>query len=83
MGEPQDSYAADFTSTAKGACERCGAKARKATDLKYMHHKNPKKLGHHLCLQCYDKYLNKEGTLRRTSGGTSQQSTPESRVIHQ
>ena len=82
MGEPQSSYAANFTSIARdGACDICGGKAI----LKYMHHKNPLKPGHHLCPKCYDKYLNKEGTVRRSSaGGTSQQSMgqTEQRVIH-
>jgi hypothetical protein len=31
-----------------------------------MHHRNPNKLGRHLCPKCYDRYLNKEGTVRRS-----------------
>jgi hypothetical protein len=68
MGEPQGSYAANFTSTANDACDVCGDKAV----LKYMHHKNPKKAGHYLCPKCYNKYLNKEGTVSRSSSGISQ-----------
>lgn len=63
MGEPQCSYAADFTSNAKDTCDVCNVKA---SGVKYMHHRNPNKLGRHLCPKCYDRYLNKEGTVRRS-----------------
>jgi hypothetical protein len=66
MGE-LSSYAAEFTSKARGVCEICGDMA----NLKYMQHKNPLKHGRNLCPKCYNKYCNKEGTVRRSSGGTS------------
>ncbi|KAM6488841.1 hypothetical protein JOM56_015699 [Amanita muscaria] len=71
MSEPSSShYAADFTSTGaakEGTCENCGTTAV----LKHMHNKDRSKLGRDLCLQCYQYYLNKNGTIRRSSGGTS------------
>lgn len=82
MGEPEGSYyAADFTSTVKDTCDACGGKAL----LKYMRHKNPMKVGHHLCPICYDRYLNKEGTVHRSSSGSMRHSVTvtERQVIHQ
>ncbi len=72
MGEPQGSYyAAEFTSTVNDTCGVCGGKAV----LKYMRHKNPEKTGRYLCPECYNRYLNKEGTMRRSSGGSTRQSS--------
>ena len=78
MAEPQGSYAAEFTSMGKdSSCDICGQKAK----LKYMHHKNPAKLGRHLCPSCYERYLNKAGTARRSSGTVSLTSDHR-QVIH-
>lgn len=66
MGEPQSSYAADFSPTVKNTCDVCKTEAT----LKYMRHKNPEKLGRHLCSNCYQHYLNKEGTIRRSATET-------------
>lgn len=80
MGEPQSSYAADFTSNTTDTCDICNVKT---SGVKYMHHKNPNKLGRHLCPKCYDRYLNKEGTVRRSIAQTAQISGTEHRqVIH-
>ena len=67
--EPQGSYyAAEFTSTVNDTCDVCGGKAL----LKYMHHKNRQKTGHHLCPSCYDRYLNKAGTVHQSGGRSTQ-----------
>ena len=80
MGELGVSYAADFTSATNGTCDICGVQAI----LKYMRHKNPEKLGRHLCPTCYHRYLNKEGTVRRSHTGTQQGVATEHRqAIHQ
>ena len=77
MAESQGSYATEFTSIGKDSCDICGEKAK----LKYMHHKNPTKPGRHLCPRCYERYLNKAGTARRSSG-TASLTSDHRQVIH-
>ena len=80
MEELQGSVAAEFTSIVERACEIC----RTCTILKYMHHKNPKKAGHHLCPQCYLYYTNKAGSV--CQGGQEdlpQFETENQQAIHQ
>ena len=61
MREFESSCAADFTTTTvKDTCDACNAKA---TTVKYMQHKNPNKIGRHLCSNCYRHYYKKEGTV--------------------
>ncbi|KAM6489625.1 hypothetical protein JOM56_014947 [Amanita muscaria] len=66
-------YAADFTSidaAKEGTCESCGTTAV----LKHMQNKDHSKLGRDLCPRCYQHYLNKNGTIRRSSGTVTQTS---------
>ncbi|KIL64085.1 hypothetical protein M378DRAFT_11669 [Amanita muscaria Koide BX008] len=74
MREPSSShYAADFTSIGaakEGTCENCGTTAV----LKHMQNKDHSKLGRDLCPRCYQHYLNKNGTIRRSSGTVTQTS---------
>ena len=68
---PGSSYAADFTSVKvikEGSCENCGNTAV----LKHMQSKDRSKLGWDLCPNCYQYYLNKNGTVRRSSAQTPQ-----------
>jgi hypothetical protein len=68
-GEPSGhgSYAANFSTTVKKTCDTCKAEA----NVKFMHHIDPQKCGRHLCPNCWQHYLNKEGTVRRSTTQTA------------
>ena len=72
MAEPLASeHATNFTSVnpaITGTCERCGNIAV----LRFMHSQEPGKTGRNLCPKCYQYYLNKAGTVRRSSAGVPQ-----------
>jgi len=73
---PGSSYAADFTSVKankESSCENCGTAV-----LKHMQNKERSKLGWDLCPNCYQYYLNKNGTVRRSSVQTPQVEHPAS-----
>ena len=84
---PDPSYvtAAIFSSTKAtkgGICERCGTTAF----LKHMHNKDISKPGRDLCANCYQRYRNKNGTVRRSNVQTPQvteHSESHRRDIHQ
>ena len=76
-------YAANFTSAKavrEGNCHNCGTTAV----LKHMQSKDRSKLGRDLCPNCYQYYLNKNGTVRRSSGQTApvERSASHRRDVH-
>ncbi|KAF8056047.1 hypothetical protein FPV67DRAFT_1678847 [Lyophyllum atratum] len=72
MSEETTQYAADFTgvdNTAVVHCAResCTATFPAGTKLHFLHSNNPNEPGRMLCLGCYQYYMQKKTTVRRTS----------------
>lgn len=87
QSETPQSYSVDFTSVENSApvfCERETCPTKKlapGTKLHFLHSNDPRHPGRMVCLGCYDYYMRKQTTTRRTSSNAP--GKEHRREIHQ